>query len=406
MSIKDPKIGLMLGPHFGRMASSFGLTEAYFYDSLKGHIPKPASLTGVSSGSLVCATFAPWIESPVKTAKEHLINLTGSDFFSLNKDMLISGGVEALAPLMLFVPWDMIKNRMVRNLAKGMGITVFLGMEYKFVQNLFNARSIFSNERLRKLLLQSTATNGFLYFDDIFSSDIKVDIVSANINGDKERDLSVAPHIVTNYKPEHQTPEVFVDGIVRSTSITAFFPTTRAINNEFTTDGGIYGAFPIEIPYNHGCDVIVIADFKYAGQGYLKHDYTKFMSALHRSVDIIVDTKAALVIRVALGINNDLVQIEKMKTAIKRLENIAEDLPPIEQGATYLAIDEIEEALKKLTAYDKRFFNLVVVKSPREIPEFNFRRFDSNYLRLGIEIGQEAYFKAKEEIYEAVERAA
>ncbi len=407
MSANVPKIGIVLGPHFVRLASNFGFMESYFYDSQKGNIPKPYSLTGISSGSFSCGIFAPWTELPIIKGRNMLLNLRGSHFFSLNRELLVSGGIETLMPALLpFLPWERIENSYLRNAAKLLGISAFLGLEYKFVRNLFNARSIFSNERLRQLLLKPFDADGFLDFEGIFSSDIKVDIVSANINGCQESDSNVVPYVVTNYRPEHKNKDIFVDGIVRSTSVPAFFPTSPIGNGEFTTDGGVYEAFPIEIPYNHGCDVIVLVKFRYAGQGYLEHDYSKFMSSLHRSTDILVDNKGALVIRGALNINNDLVQIQRMQKGINQLERLANELHGELRKEIEARIKDLDDTLVNLTAFGKRHYNLVILSSRREIPEFNFRGNFDHMLNLGREIGLETYNDSKEEIYRAAEMAA
>ena len=242
-------------------------------------------------------------------------------------------------------------------------------------------------------------------FQDIFNSEIKLDIVSANITGDEIRDLNVAPHVTTNYKPEHKDKQVIVEGVLRSTSITGFFPTTKNPGGNFTTDGGIYSAFPIEIPDRHGCNVIIVVQLSYEGQGYLEHDYTKWMSALHRSFDVLVDNNTTRVLRGYASVNNDLEQIRSLESSIEGLELIAGQADYSFRVAINNEIDRMRESIENLTAYGKRSFNLVIVRSRRKIPEFNFRgkNFDK-YMGLSIEIGQEACEDAKPEIYRAIER--
>ena len=394
---------MMLGPHFVRMAGSFGFMKGYFDDFTKNIIPKPHNITAVSSGAVVATVICPFTKKAFDHADYRFKNLKGSQFFTLNKELIFWGGIEALGPLMLFIPWEKIKNPVTRNIAKGFGAASLEGIELGLIDRLWAANGVFSNERLRKLLLTLLKND----FDDIFKSDINMDIVAANINGDEANDQNVTPYIVTNYKPEHKDKNVLVDGVVRTTSIPGFFPTSQTRSGDFTTDGGVNGAFPIGIPYDHGCNVIIVAQLSYDGQGYLKHNYTKWLSALHRSFDIIVDNHSALVLRGCENINNDLEQIKKLESTIDGLQLIADQAPDDFQTAMNQEIYRQREAIESLTAYGKRHFNLVIIKSRRKIPEFNFRgkNFDK-YMGLSIDIGQEAYEDAKSEIHRAIDRVS
>ncbi len=398
-----PKIGVMLGPHFVRMAGNLGFMKGYFNDYLSGIIPKPHNLTCVSAGSVIGLGICAFKQRSFDNIEKRLLSLKGSHFFGLNKELMFWGGFEALGPLMIYFPWEKIDNFWLRNLAKSAGIVAIEGLEVKLIDRLWSVSGIFSNERLRNLLMTSLRDD----FVDIFNSDIKLDIVSANISGDKANDLNVLPYIVTNYKPEHKKPETIVDGVIRSTSITGFFGTTKTKGNEFTTDGGTYGAFPIEIPDGHGCNVIIVIQLSYEGQGYLEEDYTQWMSALHRTFDVLVDNSSARVLRGCLDINNDIEQIRKIESDIESLEALAGELPGEYRNHVCGRIQSMQESIENLTAYGKRHFNLIIVKSKRKIPEFNFRgkNFDK-YMKLSIDIAQEAYEDTKPEILRAIDRVS
>ncbi|OGN08708.1 MAG: hypothetical protein A3J46_06575 [Candidatus Yanofskybacteria bacterium RIFCSPHIGHO2_02_FULL_41_11] len=400
MSVKSPpRIGVMLGPHFVRMAGSFGYMKGYFKDYSLGRIPKPYNIVGVSSGSVVGAVTCPFTQKVFTKAEQRLTHLRGGDFYGQNKNLMLWGGVEALGPLALFLPWEKIRSGLLRNIAKG---TAILGMELaeeQFIEHLFSVNGMFSNYRLFKLMME------FLDFPGIYNSGILLDLVAANLNGNILDNSNVAPHIVTNYKPEHMWQnEILAEGVRQSTSIPGFFETHKNDYGESITDGGIYSAFPIEIPYNHGCDVIVIVELNYAGQGYLNHDYSKWTSAIHRALDITVDDKHTLVLRGCRNMNNDLEKIKSMEAAISGLESISKDLPARQKEAVNQQIVNLQQAIAGLTAYGKNFFNLVVVKSRREIPEFNFRSFDEKYMKMSIDIGEEAYMTSRDEIYRAIDR--
>lgn len=400
MATKDPpRIGVMLGPHFVRMAGSFGYMKGYFKDYSCRKMPKPHSITGVSSGAIVGAAVCPFTQSVFQKGEERLLHLKGEEFYSHNKDLMLWGGIEALSPLLIFLPWEKIKSGLWRNVAKGVAVAGMELAEEQFIEHMFSVNGVFSNRRLFKLMMS------FLDFPGIFNSDILLDIVAANLNGDIYKNSNVAPHIVTNYKPEHKYKNgVLAGGIVQTTSVPGFFQTSQNEYREFTTDGGIYGAFPVEIPYSHGCDVIVVVELNYAGQGYLRHDYTKWISALHRGLDITVDNNHVLVLNGYRNMNNDLEQIKNLETAISNLEIIAGEVSTEQRQAIMNQVTHLHQAIIHLTAYGKKFFNLVVVKSRREIPEFNFREFDEKYMQQSIEIGEEAYFNTRNEIYRAIDR--
>lgn len=395
---KIPRIGIMLGPHFVRMAGSFGYMKGYFKAYSSGQVPKPYNITGVSSGTVIGAGVCPFTQEIFNKSEDRLIHLTGNEFYSHNKDLIMWGGIEALGPLALFIPWEKIKSNIWRIFAKGAAVAAMELAEEKFIENLFSINGMFSNRRLHKLMMS------FLDFPGIFNSDIKLDLVSANLNGDVLENLNVAPHVVTNYRPEHRyNNELLADGVVKSTSIPGFFQTSINGNGEFITDGGIYNAFPVEIPYNHGCNVIVVVELNYAGQRYLRHNYNKWTSAIHRALDIVVDNKHALVLKGYTNSNNDLEQIKKMEAAISELELIAGDMPREQGQVIYNQIEQLQESINRLSAYGKNFFNLVVIKSRREIPEFNFREFDEKYMKQSIEIGEEAYFTSRDDLHRAID---
>jgi len=121
-------------------------------------------------------------------------------------------------------------------------------------------------------------------------------------------------------------------------------------------------------------------------------------------LDITVDDKHTLVLRGCRNMNNDLEKIKSMEAAISGLESISKDLPARQKEAVNQQIVNLQQAIAGLTAYGKNFFNLVVVKSRREIPEFNFRSFDEKYMKMSIDIGEEAYMTSRDEIYRAIDR--
>ena len=105
--------------------------------------------------------------------------------------------------------------------------------------------------------------------------------------------------------------------------------------------------------------------------------------------------------------NNDLEQIKKMETIIANLGTIAMDLPKAQKQAIFKQINIFRQEISRLTAYGKKFFNLVFVKSRREIVEFNFReKHLESYMRQSIEIGEEAYFNSRDELQKAIERVS
>src|SRR3989344_1781256 len=144
------RVGLMLGPHFVRMAGSFGFMKGYFNDYSQGLMPKPYNLTTVSAGSVVGLVTSPFTQKAFNKAERRFLDLRGNQFFSLNNDLSFWGGAEALGPLLLLFPWEKIKNSLIRNTAKGLGVVALEGVEARLINRLRSSNGVFSNERLRK----------------------------------------------------------------------------------------------------------------------------------------------------------------------------------------------------------------------------------------------------------------
>lgn len=392
----DPKVCLLLGPHFIRLAANAGFTYGFFESSTKDEIPIPDDIKGVSAGGIIAASFGPWTQKIADLTLHKIKELKGKDFYGINKELEFWGVLEVLGALSPLVPWNKIERRWLRNLIKTAAVGSFVGFEGAFIRQLFICKSVFSNDNLLKLLMES------IDFRGLFNSPVRIEVISADINGDPITNERVRPSSVTNFRPEDRDIRKFALGVLSSASVTGFFPTRKDDQGHFITDGGIFSAFPIDLAYSEGSDVIIVNRMRYAGQSHLDHDYSKWMSALHRSMDIVIDNYSDHVLAGYVNINRDIGQIKKMKSSLRILKDVLDDS---DLGAKILIereIVNIEKDLTQLTAHNKKFINLVVIDSD-EIPEFNFRDFDTDYNVRGMNIGYDAFQKSKKDIIRAIE---
>jgi len=79
--------------------------------------------------------------------------------------------------------------------------------------------------------------------------------------------------IVTNYKPEHQNKEIFLEGLIDTTRLPVFFPFRRNEAGHYIADGAAISNMPIDLVIDHDCDVVVILGFRCAGEGVLEKEY-------------------------------------------------------------------------------------------------------------------------------------
>lgn len=385
----EPKIAILLGPHFSRLAATAGFMYGYREKTAEGLLLKPQHLIGVSAGGINAAAFTPWTEECATRTVDRIRDLRGSDFYSLNKELEVLGVLEGLGALTPFVPWHLIKTHWLRNLAKSTATASFIAAEGAFIRSLFHCKSIFSNDKLMSLLESNLRVN------DIFKSDVKVQVISADINGNREDDKNVDLCSVSNFEPkdtdlpEQERNRRFLTGIVVGASITGFFKTRQNPEGHFLTDGAIYSAFPIDLAYKQGCDVIIMVKLRYAGQRYLERDYSRWMSALHRSMDIVIDNYSDSVIRGYFNINSDICQIEKMKYSLAVLKDAVKEVGPQMRLVMEKEICEIEKNLSVLTAHDKRYVNIVIIDS-KEIEEFDFRHCSQKYNINAMNLGYDA----------------
>ena len=404
MDNREPRIGLLLGPHYVRLAANAGFTYEFLEASLKGEIPLPAHIKGVSAGGIVTASFAPWTLKAGQEAVYRIRNLRsyglrGSDFHALNKDLEFWGVLEAVAALAPLIPFEVIEKKWLRYLVKGGASLSVLGLEAELIRKFFDCRAVFSNDKLFKLLMK------YVDYEAVIASKVKVEIIAADINGDRETNKRVRLSSVTNYRPEDMGDKAkFVRGIITGASVTGFFPTHLNSLGHYDTDGIIYTAFPIGLARKDGCNVIIVAKFNYAGQGYLDHDYSTWMSALHRSMDIKSDDETDRIIRGYMRVNNDVERILKMRKSLANLKEIVNDVDHNVQSLIESEITNIEDELTRLYADGKEMVNLVIINSAK-IPEFSFRNFNEKSNKTGEDIGREAFLKSKEAINRATELA-
>ena len=401
---REARIGLLLGPHYVRLAASAGFAFGFLESSLKEEVPIPKHIYGVSSGGVVTGSFAPWTmkagyEAISRIRKLRSYGIRGSDFHEFNKDLEFWGLLETVAALAPLIPFEVIEKNWLRYLAKGTASLSVLGLEAEFIQKFFGCDAVFSNDRLFDLLMK------YVDYEATINSKVKVEIIVADINGDPATNKRVRLSSVTNYRPEDiGNKEKFVRGIVTGASPTGFFPTHRNELGHSDTDGIIYTAFPIGLARKDRCNVIIVAKFNYAGQGYMDHDYSKWMSALHRSMDIKTDDETDRIIRGYMRVNNDVERISKMRQSLTDLRTIINDVDPEVRTILGGKIVEIEDELSRLYADGKEMVNLVIIDSEK-IPEFSFRHFDEESNRVGENIGYDAFYKNKDLINRAVEVA-
>lgn len=401
---KEPRIGILLGPHFVRLAANAGFAFGFLEASLKGEVPVPTHIKGVSSGGIVTASFAPWTmkagHRALKRIKElRSYGIKGSDFHELNRDLKFWGLLETIGALAPLVPWHKIEKRWLRNLAKGVTSASVLGLEAELVQKFFACNAVFSNDKLRELL------RSHLDFEGIYNSPVKIEIIAADINGDEASNKRVRLSSVTNYRPEDiWNTEKLLRTVVAGASVTGFFPTYKNELGHYDTDGIIYTAFPIGLARKDKCNVIIVVKFNYGAQGYMDHDYSNWMLALHRSIDIKADDETDRIIRGYMRVNNDVERIASMRESLVALKTIINDVAPSVRVLLEKQIIEIEDELSNLYADGKESVNLVVIDS-EQIPEFNFHHFDEHSNMTGENIGYDAFLKSKNAINKAVELA-
>ncbi len=376
------RVGIVAPGHFKRLAAEVGFLHGYYEACQKG-FPVPEYMTGVSAGGIAIACAAQWTEPDFKRIEEVLINLRRKDFYTINPKLEFLGGLAAVAALGSVLPTDKetIKNPFLRYGAKAAIALSILGMDERFVEGFLHSDSIFSNTHLYKLLQKE------LRIPRIFNSPIKIEIPSVNVN---TRMFST----VSNFRPEDQTPETLLNGIVDSTRLPVFFPFRKNENGHYLADGAALNNIPIHLARDYGCDVIVVLKFRCAGEGAIGNEYDKWISGLQRFMDIVVDENSRKTLRDYEYVNNDLDQEEKIRHAIELLE----------RGPGHTS-QELEAAALlrnvKLSSSGKRKIKLVVVES-EEIPEFHFSNFDKESTREALNIGYQAFFSVKNELTEAI----
>lgn len=376
------RVGIVVPGHFKRLAAEVGFLHGY-YEACQRGFPLPEYMTGVSAGGIAVACAAQWTEHDFRRTEELLLNLKRNDFYSINPKLEVLGGLAGVAALgsLLPIDKDMIKNPWIRYGAKAVIVLSILGMDKKFVEGFLRSDSIFSNANLYKLLERE------LRIGKIFRSPIKIEIPSADVNNKRFS-------IVSNFRPEDQKPEIFLNGIVDSTRLPVFFPFRKNKDGNYLADGAALSNVPIHLARDYGCDVVVVLKFRCAGEGPLNAEYNQWVPDLQRFMDMLVDERARIMMRDYEFFNSDLEQEEKIQRVMEILESGSGHTPQ-ETEAVALLKDV------KLSASGKRKIKLIVVDS-EEIPEFHFSNFNSEATRESMNIGYKAFFGIEDQIAKAI----
>ena len=200
------KLGIVASGHFKRLGAQIGFLHAMFDEHCENGFLKPDYMAGVSAGGIAVACAAQDNEEDFEKTEEVLVNLRGRDFYGINPDLKIWVWLLGFVALSVLVPVHKIDWWFYQVLCYLLLIIAVFVVEEKFIEKLLKCSSIFSNGNLYKLLRSS------FNFRHIWSSQIKVEIAAADVN-------TGLYSIVTNFKPEHQDPHVFTQGVVDSTNL-------------------------------------------------------------------------------------------------------------------------------------------------------------------------------------------
>src|SRR3989344_3506540 len=191
----EPRIALLAGPHFGRLAATAGFLYGYVEAADLNNLPRPKHIIGTSAGGINAGAFAPFTPEIAEHNWNRIGNLKGSDFYGINKELGALGLIELLGSATPFIPWEKIPERWRRLAKMGTSATLFAA-EASFIHTLLTCKSIFTNGKLIDLL------QGHFDLDAIFKSDVRVEITAADLNGDAKENKNVALSSVTNFRPE------------------------------------------------------------------------------------------------------------------------------------------------------------------------------------------------------------
>lgn len=399
----DPvRLGLIFPGHFVNLLAHFGFLRAMFDASQTISALRPHYICGVSAGVFPATVATTWNETFIRTSIHRALNLQMSDFGHVNNELRAWAAAGLAGSTTLLTPFEYVTSKKTRWLARVLAMGTVMGLEGGAVNRLFHVLSIFSNKPLEKLLNETLSNGGF---DAIFNSDIKLELVTANINGDKAKNERVGAQLITNYLPEHQIPQILIQGIRTSSSIPAFFEPWVTKDGTYS-DGAVYSNTPVRLALNQGCNVIVIPYHQYAGQGYLERKFHSWMGILQRSFDIVVDSNSEKVLLGYLRVNRDLKNNDKQKRRLDSIRCIidqcTDDIDDILLPHLQQALDDLQAGFDNYSFSHKKIVRLVIVKSPRILPALDFRHFTREQNELGFEIGRESFRASEEEIIEAI----
>ena len=380
-------IGIVAPGHFKRLGAQFGFLRAMFEENKKNNFPKPDFMTGVSAGAVAIACAAQDTEEDLVRTDKTLEDLRGKNFYDINPELKIFGGLLSLISLGVLLPINKIKKVLYRYGFTTAAIAIALLIEEKFIEKLLKCNSIFSNRNLYKLLRAK------LNYRRIFSSPIKIVIAAANVN-------TKSYSIVTNFRPEHQDEHVFTQGIVDSTNLPVFFGFRENEQGQFIADGAAISNEPRHLAREFGCDVIIVLRFKCNDEDVTEKKYNLWVTGLQRFIDILVDEVARKTRRTYEFFNNDLREKKKISQAADTIENCLKSLPDSENTQKIRVAVDILRGIK-LSCDGKREIKFIEIND--EIPEFHFTDFKKNQMSRTIKIGHQAFHNAKEAILKAIE---
>src|SRR3989344_4376471 len=170
------KIGLVLPGNFPRLTAHVGFGHAWYRRYLKGDLPNPDYIVGISAGALAGLLITQWDEECFLKGERTLAKLKKGHFASLNPKIRNSGGLALFTTLALLSPTCKIKNSYLRFAANAGLVAGAMYVDQRFFKDLFHAESFFVYNNLVKLIGRTAD------FDKIFSSPIDFEAAAVDIN--------------------------------------------------------------------------------------------------------------------------------------------------------------------------------------------------------------------------------
>ncbi|MBI2064659.1 MAG: hypothetical protein HYT62_01235, partial [Candidatus Yanofskybacteria bacterium] len=390
---------------FPRLAPHTGFLHALTSAFKKGDLVKePSYIVTSSVFSIPASIYLERSEEKFRQIEEMEINLRKRQFVSYHPGIKRNVALDFTVILgLLGSAYEAGKIRCTHPLLSAILMTASVAGAYKTsekaIRDIFNTPSFLVYDNLDKLLSET------LDFDAIFNSSIKIEIPAVNINkaGWTLPEILADPplHIkgwknqgwvsVTNFKPE----DVNLDKETRNANyrrkmingmrIEAHFSPGKHDNDDAIFDTATMSNMPVHFAISQGYTNIVVLHYNSKSEGPTDRVYKKWPESTTRCGDTRVSENVRKTTLQYLRVNNDLDQLEKQKRAMDEWAAFLSYYPSGTFPRLEAALESGREAAKSYSFAHKKKINLLFVGSD-PIPDAHFSDFDSEQMRLGINI--------------------